>query len=189
MDDVIKELWGALKTLSGPQWVVLLALSMFIGTALFRVFRWLYSSRLEAQGSLIDLKDRTIEHYKSVHAESSRTRPLSEVVPEEWAPFLEQPFQQLEELLKQTQQQQTMNYTSANMGFVLDAQLYILYLKAYHMLPPERAAQFKREQDLWLRQRKAFCEASVQSGGTLASLEYSMAFISRTQERLEELKS
>jgi uncharacterized protein YecT (DUF1311 family) len=189
MDSVISELWTALKTLNGPQWVVLLALALFLGFGLFLLFRWLYGARLEAQGSLIDLKDKTIEHYKSIHAERSKPRSLSEIIPEAWEPFLEQPYQQLEEFLEQAMQQQTMNYTSANMGFVLDAELYFLYLKIFHSLSSDSAEAFKRDQKRWLEERREFCESSVQShGGTLAPLEYGMAFIQRTNERIHEFR-
>jgi len=189
MDNVISELWAALKALNGSQWVVLLALALFLGFGLFLLFRWLYGARLEAQGSLIDLKDKTIEHYKSIHAESSKPRPLSEIIPEAWEPYLEQPYQQLEEFLEQTLQQQTMNYTSANMGFVRDAELYILYLKIFHSLSSDRAETFKHDQEIWLKERKIFCESSVQShGGTLAPFEYGMAFIQRTNERIDEFR-
>jgi uncharacterized protein YecT (DUF1311 family) len=189
MNDVITELWAALKALNGPQWVVLLALAFFFSFGLFLLFRWLYGARLEAQGSLIDLKDKTIEHYKSIHAERSKPRPLSEIVPDAWEPYLEQPYQQLEELLEQTVQQQTMNYTSANLGFVRDAELYILYLKIFHSLSPDRAETFKHDQERWLKERKIFCESSAKShGGTLAPLEYGMAFIQRTNERIHDFK-
>lgn len=187
MDSVILELWAALKTLNGS--VVLLALALFLGFGLFLLFRWLYGARLEAQGSLIDLKDKTIEHYKSIHAEHSKPRSLSEIIPEAWEPFLEQPYQQLEEFLEQAMQQQTVNYTSANMGFVRDAELYFLYLKIFHSLSSDSAEAFKRDQKRWLEERRKFCELSVQShGGTLAPLEYGMTFIQRTNERIHELR-
>lgn len=190
MDDIIKELWVALKALNGPQWIVLLTLATLLGIALFLVFRWLYQARLEAQGSLIDLKDKTIEHYKSIHAERVETRSLSAVLPNAWEPFLAQPYRQLEELFEKGPPQQTMNYTSANMGFILDAELYIHYLRCVHELPSPRAETFRQEQQQWLTERKKFCESSVEShGGSLAPLEYNMAFIEKTRERIVELKA
>lgn len=190
MDDILKELWAALKTLDGPQWVVLLAIALLIGVGLFVLFRWLYAARLEAQASLIGMKNDIIEHYKGVHSERSKSRTLSAIIPEAWEVLLDQPYEQLDEILKAATQQQTMNYTSANMGFVKDAELYVLYVTIFHSLPSDRAETFKREQEHWLRQRKVYCESSVESHrGTLASLEYSMAFIQRTTERIAELTS
>lgn len=189
MDDIYKELWSALKALSGEQWVVLLTIAFIFGCALFLAFRWLYNSRFEAQGSLIDLKDKVIEQYKSAHAEGSRIKPLSEIAPQSWEPFLDQAYQQLEELLQHSEKQQTMNYTCANMGFIRDAELYVLYLQSILMLSQDQASDFKREQELWLNERKIYCEGSVQShGGSLASLEYSSAFIEYTEARIEELR-
>lgn len=190
MDEMTKELWVALKALNGPQWIVLLTLALLLGIGLFFVFRWLYQARLDAQGSLIELKDKTIEHYKNVHIEKVTVKPLSEIVPEAWSPYLKQPFSLLEEFLEEAQAQQQMNRISADMGFLLDAELYILYLKIYYSLSPERAEAFRHEQEQWLRERKQYCEESVEShGGTLAPLEYGMAFVSRTQERIKEFEA
>jgi uncharacterized protein YecT (DUF1311 family) len=189
MDEIIKELWTALKALNGSQWVVLITIAIFVGIGLFLLFKWIYEANIEAQNSLIDLKDKTIEHYKSIHTESNKLKPLSEIIPEAWEPFLEQPYQQLEEMLEHEMPQQTMNYTSANMGFILDADLYILYLKIFHSLSPDQAEVFKLEQERWLKERNEFCTSSVEShGGTLAPLEYGLAFIQRTNERIEQLK-
>jgi|GEM_PF-1132831 len=188
MSEILKELWSALQIMNGAQWVVLIALAIVIGVGLFWVFRWLYTNRFEAQENLIELKNKTIEHYKEVHVEKSRPKPLSEIIPEAWQPYLEQPFRQLEEVLEEAIQQQQMNYTSANMGFIKDAELYILYLKVYYSLPTAKAEEFKSEQQQWLKDREAYCESEVKShGGSLAPLEYGMAFISKTQERIVQL--
>ncbi len=83
-----------------------------------------------------------------------------------------------------------MNYTSANMGFIKDAELYILYLRIYYALPLEKAEAFKHEQELWLNERKEYCENEVEShGGTLALLEYGLAFITKTNARILQLSN
>jgi uncharacterized protein YecT (DUF1311 family) len=190
MDEIIKDLWMAVKDLSSSQWVVLIALSIFIGVGLFLIFRWLYQTRFEAQTTLIDLKDKTIEHYKTIHKEQVAIKPLSAIVPEDWKPYLEQPYNLFEEYLNKAEAQQEMNRISADMGFILDANLYILYLRIFYSLPTDQADNFKKEQENWLKKRHKQCEDSVEShGGTLAPLEYGLAFIKFTQIRITELET
>jgi uncharacterized protein YecT (DUF1311 family) len=190
MDTLIVELWSDLKALTGTQWVMLIALSLLFGFGFFLLLRWVYETRADAQSALIDLKDKTIEHYLTHQLTQVLPKPLSEVLPEDWRPFLEQPYQQLEEVLEDASEQQQMNYTSANMGFIKDAELFILYLQRYHSLPSEEASAFRSEQQAWLRERLVFCDEVLQSnGGSLASLEYSMAFIQRTIARIDELRA
>ena len=189
MSEIIKDLWISLKSLNGDQWIILVALSFLIGYSLFLIFQWIYDARIKSQDSLIELKDKTIEHYKNIHINDTKPKSLTEIIPDNWIPFLSQPYQQLEELLGDTLNQQTMNYTSTNMGFILDAELYILYLKLYYSYPSDKAKEFKEEQQNWLKIRREFCESSIEShGGSLASLEYNMAFIQQTNERIDLFK-
>lgn len=189
MDSILLELWQALKAFTAAQWVVSAAIGILLGTSLFFLFRWIYGARAEAQSTLLDLKDKTIEHYKTEHSNRSDLRKLSDVLPDDWKPFLDQPYDQLEEALQDALAQQKMNYSSSNMGFVQDAQLYILYLEHVHSLPANEAIAAKLEQQAWLHHRRKFCESAVEShGGSLAPLEYNMAFIKKTQERIDEFK-
>jgi hypothetical protein len=44
-----------------------------------------------------------------------------------WQPELDQPIEQLEDILAQLEQQQPMNYTISNIGFLYDVKLYIQF--------------------------------------------------------------
>lgn len=189
MSEIIENLWNSLASLNSGQWVVVFTLSLFFGFAIFCVFRWLYKSNLDAQSSLIQIKSETINHLKE-HPRAGGERPsLSSIVPTDWKPYLSQPRSQLEEVLAETFQQQPMNHTSANIGFILDAELYIIYLRAVHDIPSEESKSLVFEQQNWLRRRTKHCSAQVKShGGTLAPLEYSSAFIKFTSDRISELE-
>jgi uncharacterized protein YecT (DUF1311 family) len=107
-----------------------------------------------------------------------------------WHPTLDQPAQELEENLAAEQQQQPMNYTSLNLGFLLDAKLYILFDQYLSSLPPDKRASAIDRQRRWLAQRasattKAYAEYV---GGTLASFAANESFIEITKARIVELQ-
>lgn len=195
MDEVIKELWLNIRTLTGTQWIIVITFSLFIGFGLFALFRWLYSSRFEAQKSLLELKDKTIEYYAGQHtppvASSSKLPDTNRaIIPENWQPYISQAFKYLEAELDNAMAQQHMNRISADMGFILDAELFVLYVRLFERTAPDSQEALKKEQSKWLLKRSEHAEKSVEShGGSLAPLEYNLAYIDKTKERIAELQS
>jgi len=110
----------------------------------------------------------------------------------DWNPDagLDQVVDQLEEILENLMQQQPMNYTSANIASVRDAQLFILFVKYFEGLPPEQRISAIKEQEAWLEQRfkSARLSASEYEGGTMYGLIYSGEYASVTSERIEYYK-
>jgi uncharacterized protein YecT (DUF1311 family) len=107
----------------------------------------------------------------------------------DWHPDLDQPIRQLHEVLDATEQQQPRNYTAANLAFVLDAKLYLLFQQYLQGIPGDRRNPATEEQRTWLSIRAAETDRaySEYQGGTLASFSGSEAFIKVTQDRITEL--
>ena len=122
---------------------------------------------------------------------ASRTSPPPAATGKlDWHPQLDQPIRQLEEVLAATEQQQPRNYTSSNLGFVLDAKLYLLFDRYIASVPvADRPATFD-EQRQWLEKRKrATDEAYAEyEGGTFASFAGNRAFIDATKARINEVE-
>jgi uncharacterized protein YecT (DUF1311 family) len=108
----------------------------------------------------------------------------------EWNPDVDQALGQLEEILDTLGQQQPMNYTSANVGFVCDAKLYIVYSRFLDGLSKAECRRTWLEQERWLaRRREVVKEAYAEyEGGSLASLTANTAFIEVTKQRIAELE-
>ena len=108
----------------------------------------------------------------------------------DWHPKLDQPVRQLEEVLAAAEQQQPRNYTSANLGFVLDAKLYLLFERYISSVPASDRPAIVDEQRQWLEKRKrATKEAYAEyDGGTFASFAGSRAFIEMTKARVSEIE-
>jgi uncharacterized protein YecT (DUF1311 family) len=200
MDDILKELWTNLRSLSGTQWIIVLTLSVFIGGGLFFIFRWLYGSSFEAQErvvaaqkNLIELKEQTIQYYAGPNVLPSALSPAgplpTEIAPTNWDPYVEQAFDFLEATVKDGKGgQQGMNRISADMGFVLDAALFIRYVRVFERLPLAQRQAFREEQSAWIASRSQQAENAVEShGGSLAPLEYNLRFVEVTQARIAEL--
>jgi uncharacterized protein YecT (DUF1311 family) len=116
-------------------------------------------------------------------------KPVAQQTPLNWHPQLDQPIRQLEELLATIEQQQPMNYTSANLGFALDAKLYLLFERYLRSVSIEARPAMLEEQRNWLDQRKqATNEAYAEyEGGTFASFAGNKAFIDATRARIAVL--
>lgn len=108
----------------------------------------------------------------------------------DWHPTLDQPIQQLEEVLAATDQQQPKNYTSSNLAFALDAKLYLVFFHYFATVSEASQPEVLREQRRWLAQRQQIADAAHAefSGGTLASFAGNRAFIIETQDRINEIE-
>ena len=109
----------------------------------------------------------------------------------DWHPKLDQPIRQLEEVLAATEQQQPRNYASANLGFVLDAKLFLLFERYVASVPAADRPAIVDEQRQWLEKRKrATDEAYAEyEGGTFASFAGNNAFIDATKARIDGLEA
>ena len=115
---------------------------------------------------------------------------VSPTLLQDWSPKLDQPIRQLREVLAATEQQQSMNYTSANLGLVLDAKLYILFYDYLDELDEGARARAIEEQHVWrVDRQRAFQEAYKEyEGGSFASYAGNTRFIEMTEARIEEIE-
>ena len=58
--------------------------------------------------------------------------------------------------MKQLKQQQPMNYTISNIGFLYDAKLYILFNKYIDSLPLKQRKEQINQQSKWLKIREEY---------------------------------
>lgn len=113
----------------------------------------------------------------------------------EWQPNLNQPIRKVEETLaKQERQeslQQPVNFMIANVSFLYDAQLYILFQDYVAKLPQRQRHQAIEEQRNWLITRRQLMDeaASQYEGGTLASYVAGQASIKASKERIGSLST
>jgi len=109
----------------------------------------------------------------------------------DWHPQLDQPIRQLEEILAATEQQQPRNYTSSNLGFVLDAKLYLLFDRYVASVPEADRPEIVNEQRHWLEARNRATDVGYAEyeGGTLASFAGNRAFIDMTKARISDIES
>ena len=126
-----------------------------------------------------------------VHAQEIGARGRCELVPETWAPALEQVSGYLEDSAKVEIKapQQTLNQNSQNLADIRDAQLFILYIELMQRLDARGQAELFKEQKRWLGKRVEYAQSAVVSkGGSLAPLEYNGAYKKYTEDRLLQLQ-
>ncbi len=112
------------------------------------------------------------------------------VLDEGWEIYLEQLIDYLEHDLEEARGgQQGMNLLSTHIGAVLDAQVTIYYMRLLSTLRGEERRKLFEEQEAWVKRRQDESASSVEShGGSLAPLEFGLAYIDITRERLQELR-
>lgn len=64
MDKAIEYIIENWSSLSGAQWLLIILLSLVLGSGIFVFLRWIYSARFQAQDDVIRLKNSVIEEYK-----------------------------------------------------------------------------------------------------------------------------
>ena len=113
------------------------------------------------------------------------------VIPGDWKPFLEQVQEDLQEAFARdpNKSQQTLNRASQDIADLLDARLFITYVRLMDALDPLSRSNLFNEQKDWLAKRVENAQAAVTSkGGSLGTLEYSGAYRKITEERLAQLE-
>ena len=120
------------------------------------------------------------------------TRTPTPVIPAVWTPSLEQVQEDFKEAVERNpnKNQQALNRASQNMADLLDARLFIIYVKLMDALAGAAKLDLFNEQEQWLSKRRDLAQGAVTSkGGSLQPLEYSGAYRKVTNERLLELQS
>lgn len=114
-----------------------------------------------------------------------------QILPLDWDPYLEQAAEYIEGDLEAWEGgQQGANRNSADIGSILDGKLFQVYVRLYQCLPLEKRISFRDEQSEWMQKRYKDSSDAVEShGGSLAPLEFNLAFIEFTKERIKELES
>jgi uncharacterized protein YecT (DUF1311 family) len=113
------------------------------------------------------------------------------VLPDDWRPSLEQVQEDLQESFDRNpyKSQQALNRASQDMADLLDARLFITYVRLMELLDSTSRANLFNEQKDWLTKRVENAQSTVTSkGGTLGPLEYSGAYRRLTEQRLAELE-
>lgn len=113
------------------------------------------------------------------------------VLDDSWEIYLEQLINYLEQDLEGARGgQQGMNLLSAHISAVLNAQVTIYYMKLLSALRGAERMELFEEQESWVKRRQEEAASAVEShGGSLAPLEFGLAYIDITRSRLDELKN
>jgi uncharacterized protein YecT (DUF1311 family) len=194
MSQFLGDRWNDIAALNSAQWMIVVVLSVAIGTALFYLFNWLYSQRFKAQRDVIDLQKRQLELYAgqpgSPELPAPKDASATPILPDKWSPYLDQALDYLDqELTEWRHGQQGANRLSADIGSVQDAKLLETYVRFYERLPTQKREELRKEQREWLSRRRQQAQAAIEShGGTLAPLEFNTKFIDLTKERIEEIQ-
>lgn len=107
-----------------------------------------------------------------------------------WNPDFDQPIQQLEQILSELKQQQPMNYTIANISFLYDAKLLILFHKYLEKLPVSKRPAEVKIQNEWIdeRWRAIQKESAEYEGGTMGSFATGELKIELTKRRIRAIE-
>lgn len=143
------------------------------------------------------LREMKFEH-ESLHGrdkfapgDSVVAQAALQIVQDDWSPYLESASELLYDSLQEGQVTQgKMNYVSANVAAITDAQLFVVYTKLFQTLSATDQIDLYREQEEWRTARRAYAESQMDSeGGSLARLERNEAFREFTKKRIEELSA
>jgi uncharacterized protein YecT (DUF1311 family) len=131
------------------------------------------------------------EHRPFAADDSVLAQATLQIVQKDWVPYLDSAIEILYDTLNTAQVSQAkMNYVSASVAGITDAQLFITYTKLFQALSPANQIDLYREQESWQAERLTYAESHVEShGGSLARLEYNEAFREFTIRRIDEILS
>lgn len=113
------------------------------------------------------------------------------VIPSDWKPSLDQVQDELQDASQRNpnKSQQALNRASRAMADLVDARLFIAYVRLFESLDQAARADLFNEQKNWLANRVERAQAAITAkGGSLAPLEYSVHYRKLTEERLAELE-
>ncbi len=120
------------------------------------------------------------------------TETSQRVVPNGWQPSLEQVQEDLQQAFDKNpnKSQQTLNRAAQDMADLLDARMFIAYVRLMDTLEGAARSDLYKEQNEWLSKRMEIAQGAVRSkGGSLQPLEYSGEYRRITEERFAELQN
>jgi uncharacterized protein YecT (DUF1311 family) len=113
------------------------------------------------------------------------------ISPKGWEPSTNAATQYLKDVVQDQTGQQVINRLTGYTADLLDAQLFVAYIKLYERLDEKGKATLKEEQTQWLKKREKVSTdaAQVDQGGSLSPMEGSVAFADFTTKRLHALEA
>ena len=111
------------------------------------------------------------------------------ILPNEWDPSITDTVDYLQTELEQEQAQQGINRLTGQISSLLDAELFITYVRLFDHLDPRAQTTLKREQADWLKQRTKVTHLAGQKeeGGSASAMESNDAFAEFTRKRIQQL--
>jgi uncharacterized protein YecT (DUF1311 family) len=111
------------------------------------------------------------------------------ILPPGWDPSVADTVDYLQTELEQEQAQQGINRLTGQISSLLDAELFIAYVRLLDHLEQRAQTTLKREQAEWLKQRTKVTNLAGQKeeGGSASSMESNDAFADFTRKRIQLL--
>jgi len=113
------------------------------------------------------------------------------IVPQGWNPSLIDEIDYLKSELESEQAQQGINRLTGHISSLLDAELFMTYLRLADRLAPNARPALKQEQADWLKQREKVTRIAGKraEGGSARSMEENYAFAEFTEKRIQLLNN
>ena len=113
------------------------------------------------------------------------------ILPHGWSPSLADEVDYLKSELESEQAQQGINRLTGHISSLLDAELFMTYVRLADRLDPKARAALKQEQADWLKQREKVTRLAGQraEGGSARPMEENDAFAEFTEKRIELLNN
>jgi uncharacterized protein YecT (DUF1311 family) len=111
------------------------------------------------------------------------------ILPDGWNPSVGDAIDYLKSELEQEQAQQGINRLTGQISDLLDAELFISYVRLLDQLDAKAQATLKQEQADWLKQREkvTYLAGKKEEGGSASPMESNYAFAEFTQKRIQLL--
>lgn len=111
-------------------------------------------------------------------------------ISDEWVPDVSRALETISELLREAYVQPEMNRISSEVADLHDANMFIQVVLTANVLPAVERTALLEEQESWYIDRSRYAESKIEShGGSLAPVEYNLAYIEYTVNRIESLKA
>lgn len=113
------------------------------------------------------------------------------ILPHGWSPSLADEVDYLKSELESEQAQQGINRLTGHISSLLDAELFMTYVRLVDHLDPKARAALKQEQADWLKQREKVTRTAGQraEGGSARPMEENDAFAEFTEKRIQLLNN
>jgi uncharacterized protein YecT (DUF1311 family) len=111
------------------------------------------------------------------------------ILPHGWSPSVIDEVDHLKSELETEQAQQGINRLTGRISSLLDAELFVTYVRLFDHLDARAQAVLKKEQADWLKQREKVARVAGkrEDGGSASSMESNYAFSEFTAKRIQLL--